>query len=102
MINILASLSISETKGDASAQFNLGLMYYANGEDVQQDYKQAFYWFQKAAHQGNAKAQYNLGAFYINGYGVPKDIRQGVYWLQKAANQGDQDAQKILKQLGYK
>ena len=46
------------------------------GEGVPKDYKQAVYWFRKAADQGNAGAQYNLGAMYAKGEGVPKDDRK--------------------------
>jgi TPR repeat protein len=35
---------------------------YANDKGVLKDAKQAVYWYQKAADQGQAKAQYNLGA----------------------------------------
>ena len=37
------------------------------GEGVKQDYKKAVEWFQKAADQGYASAQYNLGLRYANG-----------------------------------
>ena len=47
-------------QGNASAQYNLGLMYDM-GQCVSQDYKQAVYWLTKSAKQGNAKAQTNLG-----------------------------------------
>ena len=43
-------------QGDASAQYNLGLMY-ANGHGAAQDYKEAFKWWRLAAEQGNTKAQ---------------------------------------------
>jgi TPR repeat protein len=33
--------------------------------------KQAVYWYQKAADQGQAKAQYNLGVMYANGVLLP-------------------------------
>ena len=56
------------SKGDAKAQFYLGLMYY-NGQGVRQDYKKAFEWYEKAANQGIAEAQYNLGLMYYNGQG---------------------------------
>ena len=42
--------------GDASAQFNLGLMY-TTGQGVQQDNAAAALWFRKAAEQGYAPAQ---------------------------------------------
>ncbi len=42
-------------KGDAAAQFHLGLMY-AKGQGVTQDYAQAVNWYRKAAEQGGAEA----------------------------------------------
>ncbi|WP_206442815.1 tetratricopeptide repeat protein [Aliarcobacter cryaerophilus] len=42
-------------KGDSSAQFNLGIMYY-NGYGVNQDYLKAKEWFEKAAAQGLPEA----------------------------------------------
>lgn len=56
-------------QGYASAQFDLGVMYY-QGEDVHQDYTEAFEWYQRAANQDHAKAQLNLGAAYYKGEGV--------------------------------
>jgi len=61
---------------------------YFSGEGVQQDYKQALYWFQKAAEQGNAAAQNYLGVMYDQGSGVPKDSTEAVRWYRKAAEQG--------------
>lgn len=82
-------------RGDASAQTNVGYYYY-EGEGVTQDYKQAAFWFRKAADQGNAEAQYYLGLCYYNGQGVPEDDALAVSWFLKAANQGDADAQCYL------
>jgi TPR repeat protein len=42
------------------SQYSLGLKYY-NGDGVVQDYGQAVAWYQKAAGQGDASAQTNLG-----------------------------------------
>jgi TPR repeat protein len=47
-------------KGNASAQFNLGIMY-ANGEGVPKDEAKAVEWYQKSAAQGDADAQCFLG-----------------------------------------
>ena len=57
------------------------------------DEVQAVSWFRKAADQGHAKAQHNLGYCYDNGKGVPKDEVQAVSWYRKAAEQGYVDAQ---------
>ncbi|MEI6399130.1 MAG: hypothetical protein WCO71_10190, partial [Pseudomonadota bacterium] len=47
----------------------------------------------KAAEQGNADAQNNLGAAYDSGEGVGKDQAEAVKWWRKAANQGDAKSQ---------
>ena len=49
--------------------------------------------YRKAAEQGDAQAQFNLGLCYANGDGVQKDLTQAVFWLRKAADQGDAEAQ---------
>jgi TPR repeat protein len=46
--------------GDAFAQSALGF-FYAEGRGVPQDYVEAVKWFRKAAVQGDATAQYNVG-----------------------------------------
>ena len=71
-------------QGDASAQFNLGIMY-AQGEGVPQDYVQAHKWYRKAADQGDADAQFNLGIMYAQGEGVPQDYVQAHKWWNLAA-----------------
>ena len=38
-----------------------------------QDYKAAFKWHSKAAEQGDAEAQYNLGVSFNRGLGTPQD-----------------------------
>lgn len=53
-------IRIKTEQGDAESQNNLGAMY-ANGEGIVQDDKQAACWFRKAADQGEAVAQFNLG-----------------------------------------
>ena len=47
----------------------------------------------KAATQGDADAQYNLGFMYDEGRGMPKDDKKAVEWYRKAAKQGNADAQ---------
>jgi TPR repeat protein len=91
----LAALTKKAEAADASAQYNLGAVYF-HGEGVPKDAAKAVEWWQKAAAQGHASAQYNLGAVYSSGEGVPKDAAKAVEWLQKAAVQGDVDAQSSL------
>ena len=50
----------------------------------------------KAADQGFASAQFNLGVMYANGQGVPQDYAAAVSWYRKAAEQGHASAQNNL------
>lgn len=87
-------------KGNAEAQFALGLMY-DKGQGVAQTDRQAAAWYQKAADQGDADAQLNLGLMYANGRGVAKNYQQAAAWWQKAADQGDAEAQYNLGLMYY-
>ena len=51
------------------------------------------HWYRKAAAQGQADAQYNLGGMYAKGEGVPQDHAQAMDWYRKAAEQGYAAAQ---------
>ena len=74
-------------------------MYY-NGEGVPQDFKEAAKWYRKAAEQGVAPSQYNLGLMYANGQGVERNFVISYAWWNIAATSGYQNAQKSLSQLG--
>ena len=50
----------------------------------------------RAADQGVALAQYNLGVSYETGRGVPQDDAEAVRWYRLAADQGDALAQSNL------
>ena len=84
----LSEVRNAADQGDASAQFNLGVMY-ADGRD----YGEAAKWYRKAADQGNASAQFNLGVVYANGQGAPQDYGEAAKWYRKAADQGNASAQ---------
>lgn len=49
-----------------------------------------------AANNGNAEAQFQLGALYANGKGVTQDTEQAIRWLRAAAEQGWVAAQTLL------
>jgi len=68
-------------------------------QGVPQDHVQAAAWHRKAAEQGNAQAQYNLGDLYDHGRGVPQDYAQAAFWYRKAAEQGNAASQFMLGDL---
>jgi TPR repeat protein len=50
----------------------------------------------KAAEQGDAEAQYNVGLMYHTGEGIPQNYTEAVKWYRKAAEQGHAKAQNNL------
>jgi TPR repeat protein len=82
-------------RGDAGAQYELGLMY-SIGDQYPQDFGEAAKWMRKAAEQGEAEAQCFLGALYETGDGVPQDDTEAAKWYRKAADQGFAAAQYCL------
>jgi TPR repeat protein len=50
---------------------------------------EAFVWYGKAASQGSAAAQFNLGVLYENGRGTKIDFVKANEWYRKASVQGD-------------
>ena len=59
------------------------------------DHKQAVKWYRKAAEQGNANAQYNIGGMYEVGHGVPEDLVTAYAWAKIAYANGNLGAAKF-------
>ena len=79
------------TKGNAAAQYNLGVMSYL-GQGIEKSFPNAAKWFEQAAKQDNTLAQYNLGFLFFEGKGVKKDYLQAFMWIDRAARLGDKKA----------
>ncbi|MCN7433990.1 sel1 repeat family protein, partial [Escherichia coli] len=62
---------------------------------------QAKDWYEKAAEQNFANAQFNLGMLYYKGEGVKQNFRQAREWFEKAASQNQPNAQYNLGQIYY-
>ncbi len=60
---------------------------------------QAVQWYRKAAEQGFARAQFNLGVMYRKGQGVTKNDVRAYVWFSAAAAQGNSTASKSLDLL---
>lgn len=89
------------TQGDASAQYNLGLIY-AEGRGVVRNPQAAIKWWRLAAENGHHQAQHNLALAYISGEtmlpGIAEEPRfeAAVLWLRKAAKSGLASSRYIL------
>ena len=106
-----AELRQAADRGDAEAQYQLGILY-RDGEEVPQDPAEATRRFLAASKQGHAgaqweltqddaSAQFHLGHAYCGGGSyldvpVPKDPAEGVRWFHRSAEQGYVAAQFAL------
>lgn len=131
----LAATKAKAEAGDPEAQINLGVMYL-DRDVVPRDVRQAVYWFnkaaqgdpvrqymigeiftsrglsadrwyEKAADQGHADAQYRTGVKYHHGRlvgtkTVGKNYLKAAQYFVKAADQGHAKAQYMLGEMYYK
>ena len=82
--------------GDVDLMMDLAQTYLNGDEDedeeIEPDAEKSFYWFRKAADEGNQNAMFNVGLFYAKGFGVERDFAVAADWMEKAADAGDEDA----------
>jgi TPR repeat protein len=81
---------------DPKKQNEMGDRYCDGKDGFEQDFEKAAHWFKKAAAQGFAEAQHNLGWCYQEGKGVRQDWQIAASWYEKAAAQGFAKSQRNL------
>ena len=85
--------------GNPLAQSHLGWLYY-HGHGVRESDALALQWFERAARQGLAEAQFHLGNMYAYGLApLPPDVdasRLAAQWYFEAARQGHAQSQYSL------
>ena len=94
--NILELANEEDVFAQASAAWG-----YREGYGTAVDHVEAVKWVRKAAEQGFARAQYDLGLMYEFGRGVERSYEKAVEWYQKAAEQGAASAQGLLGEMYY-
>ena len=93
----VAIVKAGAERGDAFYQCVLAECHdFADCEGIPHDYSKARIWYEKAATQGSAEAQFNLGNMYRNGQGVRQDYVKSRKLWEKAAAQGYASAQYNL------
>lgn len=97
----IGSVRKAAERGDAYAQYNLGLLY-SSGQDVPQSDSKAAHWYHQAAAQGFADAQFALGVMYYYGRGVTKDYSKAVRWFRRAVDQGSIPARYNLGNMYFR
>jgi TPR repeat protein len=88
--------------GLAEAQHELGWFYLNGWGGVEQDWKISSMWLEKAAHQGNPKAQIDLGMSYEYGRGVPKNLNLAMLWYRKGYEGGYDSGGNFVEELEKK
>ncbi|CAG8494355.1 3330_t:CDS:1 [Ambispora leptoticha] len=84
---ILLFLHIQEHRHNTNFHSLLAFMYYW-GIGTAIDPKKSFLWYKKAAENGDALGQNELGACYGMGRGVKQNNDLAVHWYRKAAHGG--------------
>ena len=74
---------------------------YDLGVDAPADLTRAAPCYRRAAEQGHAMAQFNLGSMYNHGRGVENENVESVRWYREAANQGVPNAQCSLGHMYF-
>ena len=111
----IVELFLKAQNGDADAQYRLGLAR-ENGDGIAKNMSEAVKWYRKAAEQGYAASQYNLGlCLYHKGKALSdkfdiedsecdgiemrtarKNLSEAANWFRKSADQGFANAEYIL------
>ena len=80
--------------GDPSHQYRAGKAYmdYRVGA-----FSPAAKWFERAASQGHARSQFEIGLHYAYGCGVEQDLAKAEEWLLMAVRNGQVEAELSLK-----
>lgn len=75
-------------RGDADAQYAIGLNLLDGSHGFPKNDEAAFTCFLAAAKQGHAKAQYFTGSAYLSGKVVQRNDKEAVRWLSRSAEAG--------------
>lgn len=70
---------------------------YENGEGVSQNYQQARVWYEKAADQNDAQAQYDLGVMNELGQGGSINLKQARSWYERSCMNGHKEGCERIK-----
>jgi localization factor PodJL len=90
------SVQALAARGDANAQYEMGVRFAEGRAGSPRDAKTAAEWFGKAASQGMPLAQYRLGSFYEKGIGVERNTERARVLYQQAAEAGNARAMHNL------
>lgn len=101
-VETMEQIQAKADKGDAEAQFNLG-MIFLEGTEIPKDLEKGRMWLERAAQSGFAKAQFNLGVMYYQGIdGVKQNLPKARVWFYEASQKKDMLALFNLGVMAYR
>lgn len=93
---------VTAQRGKSDVLRYLKNIHYNDKSNIHNYSKTEFwYWYEKAARQGDAESQFNLGYMYLQGKGVSHDYAKARYWFELSSNQSDSVAKYFLGILYY-
>ncbi|ELR66619.1 hypothetical protein C942_04317 [Photobacterium marinum] len=93
--NAIYFLELGDKFNDSYAQLCLASLYQ-QGQYCPQDDQRSLSLFEKAAQNGEAEAQYQIGATLLLDGNNQEDIEQGLYWLNESFLNGNDDSKELL------
>jgi len=84
--------------GDADAQYALANIFQ-KGTNVARHPKHAFYWYRRAAKQGNLCAQYKVWMAYLFGDGTEVNNKEAEKWLRRASLKSGKSTNSVVMQF---
>ena len=84
-----AALREAAASGNPKAQFVVATRYLEGDSTTPQDAAKAAFWYEQAAANGLAPAQYRIATMFERGKGVAQDAPSALYWYEKAAALGN-------------
>jgi len=88
-------------EGVPEALFQLGNLYYQSppNSGIPQNSKKAFKLFLRAAKEGHAASQHNVGVLYLKGQGVEQNDSKALAWFMIASDNGNKSAKRAVARL---
>lgn len=93
--NTTNDLRTNAETGYSGYQLILGLLYKIGAPDYPRDEMKALKWLTRAARQGDALAQAELGEIYLRKESKVRNLVQAHMWLNLAVFQGEFQARKL-------
>jgi TPR repeat protein len=74
---------------------------YFTGQGVSKDYKEAFFWYQRAARTGDLEACLNVASMHETGVGTPIDYKRALELYKDITNSKQKNIDSILSKAEY-